>query len=369
MFLVAALLAVAVFPWKFSDKMRDFEVYSQAASRAVHAEPLYRPDDGHYQFKYFPAFALLMTPFAALSLTAAKLAWLVISALLLVWLVDASRALLPSPRGPTWWVVGVTLVVLGKFYGHELVLGQSNILLAALVVVGALRASLAGRPALGGFWVGLAVLVKPYALIFLPYFLALRAWRAAAALTAVVCAGLALPVLTYGVAGTVSLTLAWWSTVTTTTAPTLASQDNVSIAGMYAKWFSDGPFSPGATLVTIGLLAVIVPVTWAVGRTVAAPAYLDFGVLLTLIPLLSPQGWDYVLLLATPAVMMLADRLGALPRAWAIPTAVALAGAGLSLYDVMGRTAYAWFMSLSLVTVCFLMMLATLVRIRVGRLG
>ena len=28
------------------------------------AEPLYRPDDGHYQFKYWPAFALAMVPFA-----------------------------------------------------------------------------------------------------------------------------------------------------------------------------------------------------------------------------------------------------------------------------------------------------------------
>ena len=44
--------------------MVDFEVYRTAAARALDAEPLYRADDGHYQFKYLPAFALAMAPFA-----------------------------------------------------------------------------------------------------------------------------------------------------------------------------------------------------------------------------------------------------------------------------------------------------------------
>lgn len=368
-FLAAMLLAAALFPWKFSDKMRDFEVYWQAAGRAARAEALYQPSDGHYQYKYFPAFAVLLAPLSALPLTTAKLLWLVLSVGLLVALIDRSRALLPAPRGPTWWIVGATLVVLGKFYGHELVLGQSNILLAVLIVLGGLGAWQRGRPGLAGVWLGLGVVVKPYALIFLPYLLARRAWRALVGLAAVTCAGLALPALIYGVDGTLELTRAWWSTVTSTTGATLASQDNVSIAGMYAKWFSEGWLAPAATVITIGVLAVAVPVTWAAGRLVRAPTYLDFGALLILIPLLSPQGWDYVLLLSTPAVMLLADRLVALPRAWTVVTALAMAGAGLSLYDVMGRSAYAWFMSLSLVTVCFLTMLAALARLRLGRLA
>lgn len=41
----------------------DFVVYHRAAVRTLDAEPLYRPDDGHYQFKYLPGFALAMTPF------------------------------------------------------------------------------------------------------------------------------------------------------------------------------------------------------------------------------------------------------------------------------------------------------------------
>jgi len=43
--------------------------------------------------------------------------------------------------------------------------------------------------------------------------------------------------------------------------------------------------------------------------------YLDAALLLFVIPLLSPQGWDYVLLVATPAVMLLLDRLEEFPPA------------------------------------------------------
>jgi hypothetical protein len=35
----------------------DFEVYRKAAARALDQEPLYRPEDGHYQFGYWPIFA------------------------------------------------------------------------------------------------------------------------------------------------------------------------------------------------------------------------------------------------------------------------------------------------------------------------
>ena len=56
--------------------MVDFAVYRTAGARAIEAAPLFRPDDGHYQFKYFPAFALAMTPLAVVPEEAAKAVWL-----------------------------------------------------------------------------------------------------------------------------------------------------------------------------------------------------------------------------------------------------------------------------------------------------
>ena len=65
-------VAAIMFMTKIRSEMVDFGVYRTAAARALHAEPLYRVDDGHYQFKYLPAFALAMAPFASLDREAAK---------------------------------------------------------------------------------------------------------------------------------------------------------------------------------------------------------------------------------------------------------------------------------------------------------
>src|SRR5215510_2042748 len=49
---LAIVSLVALFTTRVSSKMPDFQVYWTAGARALAAEPLYRTDDGHYQFKY-----------------------------------------------------------------------------------------------------------------------------------------------------------------------------------------------------------------------------------------------------------------------------------------------------------------------------
>jgi hypothetical protein len=99
-------------------------------------------------------------------------------------------------------------------------------------------------------------------------------------------------------------------------------------------------------------------------RGLANPDYLEFALLMLVIPLLSPQGWDYVLLLGTPAVVMLLDRWPDVSRTWRIVTAVGLSAMGLSIYDVMGRRLYGEFMALSLVSVAALVAAMALVHLR-----
>ena len=62
--LILVLFFITIYVIRVHEEMVDFEVYRTAADRALDAEPLYRADDGHYQYKYFPAFALAMAPFA-----------------------------------------------------------------------------------------------------------------------------------------------------------------------------------------------------------------------------------------------------------------------------------------------------------------
>ena len=99
-------------------------------------------------------------------------------------------------------------------------------------------------------------------------------------------------------------------------------------------------------------------------RTVSFPEGLEGSLLLLLIPLLSPQGWDYVLLMATPAVTYLANYQDLLPAPWRALTVAAALTIGLSIWDLMGRAAYSAFMAASVLSVCAVVLVAALGMLR-----
>lgn len=344
-------------------RMADFEVYWTAAVRARGAEPLYRAEDGHYQFKYLPAFAVLTAPAGLVPLPAAKGMWFHASVVLLLTLIALSIGALPDRRKPEWLLAVVVVIAMGKFYGHELVLGQVNLLFAVIALL-AIHAMSLERERTAGVLLSLAVVVKPYAVIFGPWLAARRRVTAIAAFVAGLVASVALPMGLYGVRDTIALHADWWRTVTDSTAPNLTNADNVSIAGMYAKWLGGNALVQPLVMITgLALLAAAALVFIRRGG-VPRPHVLEGALLLTLVPLLSPQGWDYVFLVATPAIVIIANYEACLPRTIRIAAAAAVLVAGLSLYDVMGRALYARFMALSIVTVCYLIVVAALVTLR-----
>jgi hypothetical protein len=362
-FLALSLLAIVLYTARIRHEMVDFLTWRQAAVRGVHAEPLYRLEDGHYQFKYFPAFALMMAPFGVLDEDTGKALWFVISMALLVFLLRSSIAALPERRLSYGILLGCVIVFMAKFYAHELLLGQVNLLLAGLLMA-SLLAGQTGRPLIAGSLVGVAVFVKPYALILVPWFLVTRRLVPAATAVGVVILGLLLPAAVYGWSGNVDLLRAWLHTVRDTTNPNLLGNDNVSIPAMWAKWLGPGSQATDlAWLTAVGTLALVVVAVWH-RRSVSAPEYLECALLMLLIPLISPQGWDYVLLLATPAVVCLVDRWGELTRPWQFGLGLALALMGLTIFDVMGRELYGRFMALSVISVCALAVAAGLVHVR-----
>jgi hypothetical protein len=83
-----------------------------------------------------------------------------------------------------------------------------------------------------------------------------------------------------------------------------------------------------------------------------------------LVPLISPQGWDYVLLLATPAVICLVDRFRDLTVPWRITAALALGLMSFTIFDLLGRTLYARLMAINIVSVCALVLIVCLVHLR-----
>jgi hypothetical protein len=346
--------------------MPDFEVYWRGGERAAHGEPLYRIEDGHYQFKYLPAFAVLAAPLSLMPLPVAKGVWFALSVVVLAAFVATSVALLPDRRKATWVLMTCTVIAMAKFYGHELVLGQVNIWLGA-VCTSAILLLRSERELPAGVLFALAVVVKPYAVIFLPWLAAIGCWRALVVGIAAIAAAVLLPSPLYGISGSVALHVEWWRTVSESTSPNLLNADNVSVAGMYAKWLGLGRTATVVTLLTIAGLLVIAADALRRRSGVRDPVALEGALLLTLMPLVSPQGWDYVFLLATPAIALLVNYDDWLPAGWRMAAAVAVAVAAFSLFDIMGRRAYAAFMATSMLTICFLVVIAALHALRAER--
>ena len=353
---------------KLPGEMRDFDVYWTAAGRAISSEQLYRLADGHYQFKYLPAFAVLAGPAGLLPLPQAKALWFVISVALLTLVVALSIAILPDRRRSAAFIGTVVVITMGKFYGHELVLGQVNLLFTALVLAGVMAIRRQHDGAAAALFVA-ATVVKPYAVLLLPWLAFRRGPKPAAIVMMAVCAVLLLPVVLYGFTGTVDLHVWWWRTVTASTAPNLTNADNVSLAGFFAKWIGGGQVATIATILTgVGVLLLVAAVVWR-GKGIEHSEMLEASLLLTIIPLLSPQGWDYVFLVASPAAAFLANYDRSLPGVLRAGCWVAMLTIGLSIFDLMGRGNYAAFMSWSVITVCFLIVVAGLASLRARRIA
>jgi hypothetical protein len=366
---LAVVSLVALFTTRVARKMPDFQVYWTAASRALAAEPLYRADDGHYQFKYLPAFAVLASPIALAPLPAAKGLWFAASALLMMAILGLSVLAMPALRRPAPLLLVLTFVAMAKFYAHELVLGQVNLLFGVIVTL-AIVWLRNGRDAAAGVLLALAVVVKPYGAIFLPWLATRKSKTAFATMIAALLVLLVLPAARYGWQGNLQLLGDWWHTVTSTTPENLTNPDNVSLSAMYTRWLGSASMAAMPAMITAALLLVAAAIVIAGRGTLAAPDVLEGSLLLLLIPLLSPQGWDYVFLIGTPAVMLLLNYSAdpaALPRGVRIAALAAIAVVALTIFDLVGRDAYAMLMRLSVVTVCVLVEVGALAVLRFRR--
>lgn len=341
----------------------DFAVPRRTAVRFLAHEPLYRPEDGHYQYKYFPAFALAMAPFTWMPKEVAEFTWFTLTVAMTWALLRLSLAALPDRRMPEQTLLWLTLILNAKFLVKELAFGQFNLPLA-LLVVGAVIAAQRQRAMTAGALVAASVFVKPYPLVLAPWLAWRLGWRSVIAFGLVLAGGLALPAAWYGWNGNVALLHDWYRTVTQTTAPNLMGPENISLASMWAKWLE-----PGTTAQALALASSIAAVAAGIvvmfeGRRVADPNYLDVAYFLVLMPLLSPQGWDYVLVIAMPAYMCLVDRWRELTVSWKAVVLTSFLLTSFTVFDLMGRSLYTRLMHLGVVSVGAVLMAICLVQLR-----
>ena len=359
-------LAVWLYVAKASSRMPDFEVYWRAGARAAAAEPLYPSES--YQLKYFPAFAIVAIPLGMLPHDAAKVVWFALSAGALVMLLPLSVAILPHRRKSTTFLIWALLIGLGKYYAQDLVLGQINTLVA-LAVTCTILAFAARREALAGALLAFAVVLKPYALILVPWVVARRRRSSIVALAIGLIASCALPLLFYSLNETIALHRDWWHIVTTTTVETLLDDRNVSLAATWAKWLGIGPVAAWLATGSSAALLLAAALVFLRRNGVAHPDGLEAGMLIAMTPIISPQGWDYVLVLATTAMVYVVNDIDRLPRLLRLTTFAAIAAIGLSLYDLVGRRVLNTLLDLSVITIGMLVLMGALVTLRMRKLA
>ena len=354
---------VAIYMHKVASRMPDYEVYRRAAERALVAAPLYRPEDGHWQFKYLPGFAVVMLPLGLPPDRVARACWFAGSILILVLVLRKSVRVLPERFHSRPYLVGITVVVLGKFYAHELELGQVNIPMLALVVL-ALAEMRAGREFAAGLLIAAAIVLKPHAVLLLPWLVARRRLPSIAGAAIGTAVTLLLPISIYGFESNVQLHADWWRTVTDTTAPNLGDFNNVSAASMFARWLGPGAAAQALAAALVFTLFAVAGAVFFRRSQVPAPEPLEAAMLLTMMPIISPQGWDYVFLLSTPATMLLINYRAKLPSVIRQPVTAALIVIAVSIYDLVGQAIYHRVMRLSIITICYLIVISGLVALR-----
>ncbi|MCC3326470.1 glycosyltransferase 87 family protein [Nocardia abscessus] len=158
----------------------DLEIYRNAARAVLNSEPLYvAPIPPGGWFTYPPFAALCFIPFALTSFSMAKIGWFAVSCAALwatIW--RCCRALRYRASAHLVFLSGgLGLVAIGiEAVRGTLWQGQINLVLMAILVWDLTRPPSAQ---LRGFSVGLVTGIKLSAIIFFPYLLLTRQWRAA----------------------------------------------------------------------------------------------------------------------------------------------------------------------------------------------
>jgi hypothetical protein len=171
--------------------------------------------------------------------------------------------------------------------------------------------------------------------------------------------------LFYGWRGNLIVLGEWRSSLSASTPSLLSSQDNVSLIGFLMKRTADRSLALLLYGVILAALAGLVLFLVTRGKTVSRAAVLESFVLLALIPLASPLGWDYTFLSSAPAVMLVCRHFDKYRLFWKGFLVFDFLIIALSLYDILGRRFYAAFMSASVITLAFLALLGYTAYIRI----
>jgi len=352
--------------------MSDFGVCYRNGQRILAGETLYRISDGHLQFKYAPAAALFYSWLALMPYSIAKVVWYYLELIFLFGGFLIGWRMIPGRRKGLWFVAGLGFAVLAKLIGREIELGQVNLLIIFLLML-MMAAFLKRKDAPAGALWAVSLLFKPYALIFLPYFVLKKRWKTLIWGGGALLAGLALPIVEFGVRGNFAVLKEWAVTLSHSTPGLMAVGDNASLYAFVWKLLpGDQPGAAKAIWLAFGLAAAAgFPWMMADGRKKAVPGaeVLELSFLMVLVPFFSPLGWYYNYFYALPAVLLILGKWPDIPGAWKWLLGLDFLIIGGTLREVLGTALFRFYTHHSLIAVNFLVLLGGLIALRARKIA
>jgi len=366
--LLVFFLMVYVF-WVRKD-MADFGVCYQGGKRMLKGETLYRVSDGHLQYKYSPPSAVFFSLFSLLPYEAAKFIWYLSELIFLYLILIISYKILPSRLKKKGTIIIFALLILAKFYAREIELGQVNIHIILILTL-VLLAVLNHKDVLAGLLWGFSLFFKPYALVFLPYFLLKKRFKLAVTGTLLAALGLLSPVFFYGFKGNTVVLKEWQATLSQSTTPLLTTYDNASIHAFFLNILPAQKKELALVFIVCAFLLLGFSLLWMMflgkREDLKKPEVLEFAFLFILIPFFSPLGWYYNYLYSILAVVFLLNYLEKFPSFLKYGLILNFIIIGASLREILGKDIFRFYTRNSLVVINYLIVLFYLFYARVKK--
>ena len=344
----------------------DFTVYQLAGRAVIDGTDIYQVRNVRgWAYVYPPPFAILMVPFALLSVFWGALAWYVIS---VIFIVSALTLCVRRVRSvfaieDRWLALSVVpIAILLVWFLSGLARGQASLLLLWLVLA-AFCWHGEGRDWRGGACLGSAILLKAFPLVLLGYFLWRRKWKLLVAASAtMIIGGLLVPGLVFGF----RKNLAYWESWAQMIArPALAAENQRSQSGLNEQLLD--PQKPRnqslpavlsrltnnsiARVATVIIALAMLGAMYVVGRKCAARSELLIGsaaiTWMLLVPPVSETHYFVLLLLPLMALLAAAmnetDAMARRVSCWTLIVfcAVAPASACVKQLEVVGGPCWA----------------------------
>jgi len=366
--LLSLLFFSLIYPYFVKKDMSDFGVCYQGGERILRGETLYRISDGHLQYKYSPASAVFFSLFTLFSYDVAKYVWFLSEIIFLFLSLFISYNILPSKQKKKGLVLIFSFLVLVKFFGREIELGQVNIFIFFLLIM-MVKALLNKNDVKGGLFLGFSLIFKPYGLVFLPYFILKKRFKPIVSGLGTVMIGLILPVIFYGLKGNISVLKDWRITLSQSTPGLIDQYDNASIFAFFLKIVPDESRELAFIFIICSGLLIAFSFLWMmiIGKkeNLSKPEVLEYSFLFVLIPLFSPLAWYYNYLYSILTIVFLINYADKFPKALKYILIANLILIGGSLREILRRDAFRFYTGYSLVVISYLIVLFHLFYLRV----